>query len=183
MVALPDTDVRSALRGIGKSELARLLRIAQRYALGLPLTPEDLLHEAVLRTLAGTRICKDSTEVVRFLVGAMHSIAFDERKKTKTHALDAAASLDDEDDHGSAPAVDDDAHTIIVERENEERLSLLRRLVQNNENAALVLEGLLDGMTAAEIRVDLGLTPTAYDSARTYIHRRLDAHFGKRPKP
>lgn len=183
MAASPEIDVRGALRQLGKAELVRLLRIAQRYALGLCLTPDDLLQEAVLRTLAGTRTCKDSAQIMGFLIGAMRGIAFDERKKMETHALDMATSLDDENAGGKEPAAQNDAASLIAKQEDEERLSLLRQLVQHNENAALVLEGLLDDMKAAEIRDALGLTPTAYDSARTYIHRRLDAHFGKRPKP
>ena len=163
-----------AIASLMKADRIRLLRIAQRYAFGCALSPEDLLQEAVARTLSGARVYKATLGIVGFLAGAMKSIAFDERKKTQTHALDLAVSDGDLDD----PIPDLNAERSDSE-EGAERIELLRLLVKNNENAALVFEGLLEGLKAAEIRDALGLTVTEYESARTYINRRVNSHFRK----
>jgi len=174
---------RVVLSQLTVAERVRLVRAAQRFAFGCSYSPDDLLQQAAIRALTSGRIFAAHDDMLSYLLGAMRSVAFDERKKTQTHALDAAAPLDDravaETGLRSHPSTADE---LMREEEDEARIIALRQLVAQNENAALVLEGLLDGMKAAEIRDALGLSSTEYDSARTYIHRRMNAHFGKRPK-
>jgi DNA-directed RNA polymerase specialized sigma24 family protein len=174
------SDVRSLLARLSQADRIRLVLVGQRFAFGCAMSPDDLLQEACSRALAGTRKWRDGLELRAFLAGAMRSIAFDERKKAGTHALDMAVVLDaaevsiDAQYHEAGTGADVESET-----EAKETIALLQRLVKNNDNAALVMEGILDDMKPTEIRAATGLTQTQYDSARTYIHRRLDAHFKK----
>jgi len=168
------------LAQFSQADRVRLLLVAQRFAFGCAMIPEDLLQEACSRALAGTRKCKNGLELRAFLVGAMRSIAFDERKKAKTHALDMAVAVESIDESEIESASNSIEYAIENEDEAVEKVALLRELVKNNENAALVMEGLLDELEPAQIRSATGLTQTQYDSARTYIHRRLTDHFKKR---
>lgn len=177
------TQNRVALSQLTVAARVRLVRVAQRFAFGCSYSPEDLLQQAAVRALADGRTFASHDDMLSYLMNAMRSVAFDERKKTQTHALDAAEPIDD--DGVPAPGLRSHpgaADEVMREEQDEGRITVLRQLVAQNENAALVLEGLLDGMKAAEIRDALGLSSTEYDSARTYIHRRMTAHFGKRPK-
>lgn len=174
---------RVALSQLTVAARVRLVRVAQRFAFGCSYSTEDLLQQAAVRALTSGRTFASQDDMLAYLVSAMRSVAFDERKKTQTHALDMAESIDDDDIAAtglqSHPSAADD---VMREEDDEARITALRQLMAQNENAALVLEGLLDGMKAAEIRDALGMSSTEYDSARTYIHRRMNAHFGKRPK-
>jgi DNA-directed RNA polymerase specialized sigma24 family protein len=170
--------ITAAVAGLTQADQIRLLRIAQRYAFGCSLSAEDLLQEAVARSFTGSREWPEGVGFVPFLAGAMKSIAFDERKKAATHALDIAMSYgggDDRLEQATSEGVDDE--------DGAERIELLRSLLNQNENAALVFEYLLDGLKPAQIRAELGLTETEYDSARTYIRRRMNSHFGHRQQP
>ncbi|MBS1770575.1 MAG: hypothetical protein JSS77_12995 [Acidobacteria bacterium] len=175
---------RVALPHLSEAARLRLIRIAQRYAFGCSLAPDDLFQQAAARAVVNGRTFATEQEMLAYLVNAMRSVAFDERKKAKTHALDFAASFDDDASAAtqmpSHPSVADE---LMQEQEAQARIEALQQLVKHNDNAALVLECLLDDMKPADIRQTLGLSATEYDSARTYIHRRVNAHFGKRPKP
>ena len=72
----PRRDVGAALTALSEDDLLRLRAIARLRARSLPdgMTWSDLLHEAVLRVLAGTRPWPPGVPLLAFLAGVMRSL-------------------------------------------------------------------------------------------------------------
>lgn len=58
--------IEDAVRAFSDADWVRLKRTAQRYAIS-PLESDDLIQEAIMRALAGTRKCPKDVDVARFL--------------------------------------------------------------------------------------------------------------------
>lgn len=167
-------EIREQLRLLSAEDFARLLLGARAYAKGSSFTAHDILDQAVLASLSGDRRRRRDLELLSFLFGAMKSIAFNERKKAKSNALDKASEMD-VDIVDMAVHYDDALALMISAEDARARIELLADYVKDNENAGFVLEGWLDDMSPAEVREATGMTATQYDSARKYLNRRLNA--------
>src|SRR5277367_1758581 len=94
-------DMRAALAAMSADDLLRLRAIARLRARSLPagMSWSDLLHEAVLRTLAGTRPWPPGVPLVAFLAGVMRSLCDEQwRRRRLQDALpvpDSTNAIDD----------------------------------------------------------------------------------------
>jgi RNA polymerase sigma-70 factor (ECF subfamily) len=83
-------DVRAALAALSEDDLLRLRAIARLRARSLPgdISWSDLLHEAVVRTLAGTRPWPLDVPLLAFLAGIMRSLCDEQwRRRRRQDAL------------------------------------------------------------------------------------------------
>ena len=64
----PRADIEAAVRGFTAADWARLHKVGKLYAYGTGWDFEDLLQEAQLRTLRGTRNCPTDVEVMKHLI-------------------------------------------------------------------------------------------------------------------
>jgi len=78
-------DVRAALAALPKDDLLRLRAIARLRARALPggVSWSDLLHEAVLRALSGTRSWPPGVPLVAFLAGVMRSLCDEQWRRRR----------------------------------------------------------------------------------------------------
>jgi hypothetical protein len=74
-------EIAAGICAFTSAQRARLCAVAEKYSWLYPFGADDLLSEAVARALAGTRRCPGDVDVVRFIVKAMRSIAYDEGQK------------------------------------------------------------------------------------------------------
>jgi DNA-directed RNA polymerase specialized sigma24 family protein len=159
-------DVGAALVALPEEELLRLRAIARLRARSLPGRMEwsDLLHEAVMRALAGTRLWPPDVPLVVFLAGVMRSLC-DEHWR-RQHRQDALSIQDD------AGGSHDPERTCAAV----EALAAIHRLFASDEAAMKVITGLIEGMGAEEIRRHYDLTPMEYDTTRRRIRRAMLRH-------
>jgi hypothetical protein len=92
-------DFKRALEAASDADLARLEKIARILAAKTrgAMTPKELLHEAVLRSLEGHRTWKRSVSLVQHLAASMRSIAFHEKAKGAPEWTPPQADPDNEE--------------------------------------------------------------------------------------
>lgn len=159
-------DVRAALAALPEDDLLRLRAIARLRARSLPggLSWSDLLHEAVLRALAGTRPWPPEVPLVAFLAGVMRSLCDEQwRRRRLQDTLPASEQV--------SPA--DDPERICAATE---ALAAIHRLFASDPAATKVITGLLGGMAPEEIRRHYGLSALEYDTARRRMRRAMLRH-------
>jgi DNA-directed RNA polymerase specialized sigma24 family protein len=157
-----------ALNGLSEADLLRLKRIAQLRARALVQVQwSDLLHEAVLRALEGTRRWPEQVPLVAFLAGIMRSLADEHWRQ---HRMHAALHADAEEVADAAPNPERE----IIARQ---ALVALDRMFRDDEDALKVITGLSHGLTAEEIQRAYGMDATRYASTRKRIRRAILSKF------
>lgn len=172
-VVLNETPAERALaRGlVTEIELVRLKAIARLYAWGLPpdMGWADLLQEALLRVLQGSRRRPDNVSMIAFVTGIMRSLKAEQHRRRQREAPSgsgdnvAAATLD------PAP----DAERSLAARQE---LAAIYRLFADDAVATRILNGLGSGLSPEEICAANGLSRTDYESARRRMRRCLLRH-------
>ena len=159
-------DLRAALAALPEADLLRLRAIARLRARALPggMAWSDLLHEAVLRALAGTRPWPPGVPLVAFLAGVMRSLCDEQWRRCRLQ--DSLPAPD-----GTSPA-DDPERAYAASQ----ALAVIHRLFSSDTEATKVITGLLGGMTPEEIRCHYGLTAVEYDTARRRMRRAMLRH-------
>lgn len=177
-IARSRAETVEAIRRLSAADWVRLKKVAAYYA--RPAIPAlDLLQEAFLRALDGSRVCPAHVDTVRFLAEAMRSIADGEQEKAGRRP--ALVSIEGESGAAAALSFPDPAPGVefrIVQAEQDARKrSDLLALFEDDPAAKDILEGTMEGMTAEELRELTGLDKTAYDSKRKLIRRRIDKRY------
>lgn len=157
----------SALRALGEADLVRLKTIAQLRVRELPgMQWADLLNEAVLRALEGTRRWPPHVPLVVFLAGIMRSLADEHWRQHRVRlALFAAAAPID----GVIDAAPDPEREMIARQ----ALVAVDRLFRDDAEALQLILGLSNGLTAEEIQHACAMDATRYATIRRRIRRRL----------
>jgi DNA-directed RNA polymerase specialized sigma24 family protein len=162
----PPQDMGEALAALSEDDLLRLRAIARLRARSLPggISWSDLRHEAVVRALAGTRPWPPGVPLLPFLAGVMRSLCDEQwrrRRRQDTLPAPEGAGQTDNPERVYAAA---------------EALAAIHRLFASDAPATRVITGLLEGMTADEIRRHYDLSTVEYDTARRRIRRSLLRH-------
>ncbi|WP_211230259.1 RNA polymerase sigma factor [Inquilinus limosus] len=167
-VGRTEKDVRRALAALSEPDLLRLQAIARLRCRGLPgLDWQELLHEAVLRALDGSRPWPRDVPLIAFLAGIMRSLRSDhwrrQRGATMTLSAQAAEVADQAPDPERIAAAS-------------QALAAIDRLFADDPAALAVILGLSQGLSAEEIRRRTGLSETEYESTRKRMRRALLRH-------
>ncbi|WJR74932.1 hypothetical protein [Bradyrhizobium sp. NP1] len=172
----PRAGVEAAIRGFTIADWARLHKIGKVFAKGTDWDFEDLLQEAQLRTLRGTRNCPMEVDVMKHLIDTMSSIADAERDKAPNKlphvSIMAGAALEVVD----PPSPDWSAEEDLVFKDGREELL---SLFDDDEKAREMVDGIIAGFDTDELKQLTGLNGTTYDSKRTLVRRRLLKHFSR----
>ena len=178
----PSGDVAAALGSLTDADLLRLRAVARLRARALPPGGAgwpDLLQEAVLRALDGSRRWPPGVPLIAFMGGIMRSLCTEHwrRYRREGTAFPAAAGMANSWE-SAAESMPDPAPGSDPERSyaSTQALASLDRLFANDPVALRVLAGLADDLSAAEIRLHYGLSEVEYDTARRRIRRSLLRH-------
>jgi CheY-like chemotaxis protein len=184
---LEKIEVDRAIEALTSSELVLLLRFAEFRVRGLGRaargrTGEDLLGEALLRTLIGAeatqkgRHWNKDVDFLRHLTEAMRSISSCWKRQNETEAyLVSEFPLHDAEgqEHSPLENVASEhaaADERLIEKEEEDRV--LARFKDDPE-ATQVLQGLLDGLKKIEIMARYGLDEKGYKATAKRIRMKL----------
>lgn len=144
---------------------------------------EDLFHETIKSFCSedGRRWNKEKVDFVKALTEAMRSISdswkrsFDEDEpRLETELITTSLSVKESNPLAvtATPIWNTQKHL-----EAKEKLEAIDNLVAKREWAALIIMGMKDKMTGPEIKKDLGITQTQYETEMTWIRRTVRAAF------
>lgn len=172
----PSRDPAAEIAALSDADLLRLRAIARMRARGLTgLDALDLLNEAILRVLSGTRARPPHVPLVVLLATTMRSVAHDHWRRARREggwlvpdALQAERQVD------PSPDVDPERATAAAQA-----LAEIDRLFAKDAAALQIVAGLAQGLDAVEIRRRFALDERTYDSARKRMRRALLRRDGK----
>lgn len=162
------------LRVLSKADNLRLRKISEVYAARCGLAADDLFQEAVTRVLEGSRNCPRHVEVLPFLRQVMRSLTSDENKaREREPDFLPLSSLVEAGFEPPAPSKTPEEQW-HAQHSFSELWNKVRAIFHDDELSIYILEYQLEGYEPEEIRKDLGLDQTTYDSKRKFIRRRFD---------
>jgi hypothetical protein len=180
-----DAEVEAAIRALSDADGVRLRKVASFRArglagLGLGVSADDLLQEAIMRTLAGGRRWRKSVTFVKHLIKTLGSLANHLRDELKGGTVVPATA---EDPEGRLDGVALKSRMPDGERvaAANEQLATISKMFDKDDEVGLVLEGLAAGMTGPEIQVDLNINETQYETIMTRLRRGVERKEGWRP--
>ncbi len=158
--------VSCALAALSEMDLLRLQSLARLRARGLPpdIGWADLLHEALVRALDGSRRWPPGVPLLVFLAGVMRSLC-DEIWRRRRYRVEGS----EEEARGAACPAADPERVLAAGQ----AVAEIYRLFAGDAAALGILSGLADGLSAEEIRTLHGLSPVEYASARRRMRRTL----------
>ena len=174
-----------ALRQLSDAALLQLGKIARLRAIGLhAVDGQDLLNEAIVRMLDGSRRRPRDVPLVVFLGQTMRSIASDHWRRLEKPVVIAASELganqqtgelvmDNAADPGSSPECQASAA---------ETLARIDEVFRDDDDALRVLAGMAIGRSPQEIQAETGMDKTRYASTQRRIRRRLAREFPERER-
>lgn len=163
-------EARSALDGLTDADYTKLMIIAKCFARarlrGTVVEPQDLLQEAVVKTLAGQRRWNKRVSIIRHLDRVMESDAGHFAEKRALVSMEEMtdvphAGLRDSDDEGP---------------DAQEKLECVRELFEGDTATLRLLSLKGEGESPAAIRTAMGLSKTQYETILKRIRRRLVRH-------
>lgn len=183
-------EASEALRRLSDADLLRLEKIARYRSFAHPLIdPRDLLNEAVVRVLRGTRRWPRSVPIVRFLANVLRSLATEAWRQESETPERLESSLPTREGHAQADYLAEsksylpnpEETALEVDRQRLIGLSAgeLLNMFRNDPTASSILQGLREGLTPDQIRNQHGMTTTEYGTARRRIRRLIDRRFPK----
>ena len=154
--------------------MAKLMKAAAYHAAGTDFAPCDLLSEATVRALAGERKCPRGVSPEVFLGNAMKSIAWARREQ-----LDGEPDTENLDDieRVIAAPVHGAEREIIAQQDCDSMLKALEELFADDEEALLVIMGLVDDNEADEIRSIGGWDLRAYATIRRRMRNKISKRY------
>jgi hypothetical protein len=179
--------IRQAFEALSVVELVKV-RDSARYrfqALGVRRQgrePDELVTDALVALLDGRRAWKPTRcSFFVCLIGVIRSQAFHLRKAPPQDAFDDLEALPSDVENQTDPFDSQESSTIadpllVLEAQEVERL--MEERFKDDPEAALVLEGLLNGDMPAEIREGLRLSQNEYETivkrVRRAVHKLID---------
>jgi hypothetical protein len=161
-------EARARLTRLAQAEIIRLGGLARLYAVGLGRDAlDELLGEAITRTLEGRRAWPRDLPAVPFLAGVMRSIADEWRSKGSRDPLRLiGAEIHDEQALPRNDSHEKDVAVRLLIEKIRDKLSAKPLLLQ-------LFELRLNEKSPAEIQSALGIDTNAFDMAMRALKRRL----------
>lgn len=171
-------EIAAAIRALSPAQWARLRAIAGHYhTLGCPMEAKDLLQEAFRRAL-DERNCPVSVDIVRFLDQAMRSIRDGELKRAKRRPVlvspSPAEGAPAPDAIDPAPNAEERLAAADEDGARERKRQEVIGLFADDLAAQVIVEGMMEGTRGEDLRALTDLDPTAYQSKRRLIRRRIE---------
>jgi RNA polymerase sigma-70 factor (ECF subfamily) len=166
-------DAARAIHALSDTDLIRLRALARLWSRGLPagLGWADILNEAIVRVLDGSRPWPPYVPLLSFLSGVMRSICDDHWRRARRDLL-IRAEEGDGASGDEAAATPDPERTLAAAQ----ALAAVNRLFATDPCALKVIAGLAEGLSAREICRTYGMSETEYDTTRKRMRRALLRH-------
>lgn len=174
-------ELRAAISAFSAADMLRLRRAACHFKVGTSFEWKELLNEAIVRALEGSRHCPRDVPPVHFLANAMRSIVSADRDSAALRP--PTASLSATGTEGvvhNLPSPQLSVEELRISREEcAIRVAALEALFEDDEEAQMVIMGDIEGLDADAIREMQGWDKTKLATVRRRIRRRIDARYPK----
>jgi len=165
---LSKEELEAGILRLNDADIFRLRKIANKYTGNHEMEADDLVQEAVLRTLSGGRkTCPRNLPIVNFLVGVIRSIAHSERVKK-----DRAGELCDIDLR-QLHSPDSNLENDVLEKQLFKELEVI---FEEDEEILLLILYLQEGNSPSEIQESEGWSKTQFNTIRRRMRRKWNAH-------
>lgn len=179
---------RTAIAALSDDDYIKLMVIAaffcrDRYLRRDQLEPEDLLDEAISRTLEGDRRWRrNRVSIVRHLDRCMesisgHAVAQEKAKTEMSEAIFADGFDEKTQSPRSKQRADAEMRVLAIDQ-----LEQIRSLFNGSPIAFQVLQLKAEGHTESEITLKLGIGKKGYEAARKKIERTMAAYLARQEK-
>lgn len=170
-VATPE-EARQAILGLCAADFAKLMLIAKGFVRkrmrSTVIEPEDLLHDAIAKTLDGRRKWRKSVSILKHLDRIIESDSGHVAEQIQAHRNVPMPEGDQEIvECGSGPG---------AAIELSEAFERLLRHFEGDRIAMEILRLKGDGLAASEIQRELGMSKTQYETATRRIRRHVAQH-------
>jgi len=165
-------EVARAIHALSDAQLVRLRALARLWSRGLPggLGWADVLNEAIVRVLDGSRPWPPGVPLLAFLSGVMRSICDDQWRRARREALLRVGDLADRIPAGEETEPAPDPERVLAAAQ---ALAAIHELFAADPCALKIIAGLAEGLTAAEICRHYDMAERDYDTARKRMRRAL----------
>ena len=181
---LTTAEVRGRLAELSEPDQSRLEKISRRYADASTMSADDILAEALVRALDGTRRCPRGVNLTVFLARAMKSIAWADR--TSAQARRETGSIEDRLDDIELMGVSSVVgleEQVIQEDLRKKQVDALMALFLYDEDATLWLMARMDAESLEEMQVLTGFDATKLNTVARRIRRKVERNFPQGLRP
>ena len=159
-----------ALDAITEQDLRYLGAVAARMCLGDTISADDLLNEALARTLAGDRAWRHDLPLRTQLISTMKSVLHAWRK---ARVRNPEVQWNDAVDALVLDGDGDMAECEPFEVRLQQQLQEVDALLANDQGARDLMHAAMEGFAREELEIVTGLTPNEIIAARERIKRLL----------
>lgn len=184
MAEMPQSDhpdrveISAAIESLTSAEKLKLSAIEEMMRGGTGFGKGELVQEAVLRALGGSRKCPRHVPIMAFLIETMRSIAGHER--TKHGRMVFLADLDDAAAAGtSGPAGERDPEEELMRKQEIAAVQRIDALFSDDPEAQLVLMGWSEELRGAALQEATGLESGKLHYAIKRIRKRMKQLYPK----
>lgn len=168
-------EVHDAIQDLQESDFAKLMLIARSFARKRRLNatdaePGDLLQEAIAKTLDGRRRWSREVNIVRHLDRVMESDSGHFVERRAMEAKQGREHMYDPDLLPEPPSLEPSPETRV---QNRDALDNVLASFAGDEQALRLIRLKGDDLSASEIRRQLGMSKTEYDTVTKRIRRRV----------
>jgi DNA-directed RNA polymerase specialized sigma24 family protein len=172
-------EVRGIIRQLSPADATRIIQAARWFSARCGIPAEDLHQEAFTRLLSGDRHARRSVGFAREVGGIIKSLASSERDAIRSGLREVRPPPDGV----SAPELVDPSPSpealVLSACDDGSMLAAIGRLIEDDEQLQLLVEGMCDRMRGEELEDLLGVDARGLASARRKLKRRLQAAFPK----
>ena len=172
-------EVRVMLFQLSPADTSKIMKAARWFSVRCGMPEEDLRHEALTRLLAGDRHVRRNFDFGREIGGIIKSIAWDEIEAVKAGRREVRPPPDGI----SAPDLADPSASpedrVLSACDDGAMLARIGRLIEDDEQLQLLVEGICDKMRGEDLQELLGVNAQGLAAARKRFKRRLQAAFPK----
>lgn len=172
-------EVRTLVRGLAQSDYDKIEKVAKWFAPRCRMQPEDLSQEAFKRLLAGTRRLPRGADVLPVIAGIIKSIASQEVEAIRSGFRDVRPAPDGSDGRDQADPAPSPERLVASARDDRAVLEAISRMIEDDEQLQLLVEGICDGMRGGELEQLIQVDTKGLAAVRKRLSRRLQAAFPK----
>lgn len=172
-------EVRAILRELDRSSGEKIDKVAKWFAPRCRMPAEDLTQEAFTRLLTGTRKLPRGADVVAIIAGVIRSIASQEVEAIRSGLREVRCPPDGSDGRDLPDPAPSPERLLASARDDGAVLAAISRMMEDDEQLQLLVEGICDGMRGEELEELLGVDTQRLATIRKRLSRRLQAAFPK----
>lgn len=172
-------EVCAALRDLDELSRSKIDRVARWFAPRCRLPAEDLSQEAFTRLLAGTRKLPRQADAVAIISGVIKSIASQEVDAIRAGLREVRPPPDGSDGCDLTDPAPSPERMLASARDDGAVLAAISRMIEDDEQLQLLVEGICDGMRGEELETLLDVDTKQLATVRKRLSRRLQAAFPK----